>query len=63
MILSALVHATPAIADPSDDDDDDYSYSGDSPFYGPDTYAGPGYDYAYSGGPGGDTTVHCSPCA
>lgn len=81
MILGALVHAAPVIADPSSDDTEDSDYSGDSddtfyggdsgnsgysidsPFYGPHTYAGPGWDYAYSGGPGGDTTVFCSPCA
>jgi hypothetical protein len=83
MILSApmhaaLVHAAPAIANPSSDDGDyagdsddtfyggdsgNSGYSIDSPYYGPNTYAGPGYDYAYSGGPGGDTTVFCSPCA
>ena len=58
MILSALVHAAPASADPSSDDNEI-----DSPYYSPDTYAGPGWDYAYSGGPGGDSTVYCSPCA
>ncbi len=78
MVLSALMHAAPAIANPSSDgsgyagDSDDTFYGGDSgnsgysidsPYYGPSTYAGPGYDYAYSGGPGGDTTVFCSPCA
>ena len=78
MILGALVHAAPAIAGPSSDDtdypgdsDDSFyggdsgnsGYSIDSPYYGPGTYAGPGYDYAYSGGPGGDTTVFCAPCA
>lgn len=69
LILSALMHAAPAIADPSSDDSDDTSDSSDSsdssesPFYAPHTYAGPGWDYAYSGGPGGDTSVYCSPCA
>ena len=63
MILSALMHAAPAIADPSSDDSSDSSDSSDSPSYAPNTHAGPGWDYAYSGGPGGDTTVHCSPCS
>ena len=78
LILGALGHAAPAMANPSSDDtdypgdsDDSFyggdsgnsGYSIDSPYYGPDTYAGPGYDYAYSGGPGGDTTVFCAPCA
>ncbi len=62
LILSALVHAAPAIAEPSCDDGDDSSECTDSPFYAPDTYAGPGWDYADSGGPGGDYTVDCSPC-